>query len=128
MQSNHIEQGGFLSIMKGILITVIVNLSFVLLFSLVIKISLLGVSVIKWVNQFLKIISVFIGVFFTVKESKGFIKGSAVGLFSSVITFLLFALIGGESASFLSFFLDTLFCLIVGGIVGIMAVNRKTQY
>ena len=128
MQSNHIEQGGFLSIMKGILVTVIVNLSFVLLFSLVIKISLLGVNVIKWVNQFLKIISVFVGVFFTVKESKGFIKGCAVGLFSSVITFLLFALIGGESASFLSFFLDTLFCLIIGGIVGIMAVNRKTQY
>ncbi len=125
MGKNRLEQGKLLPLFKGVLLTVILNLALVLAFALIVKVSLMGVNVVKWVNQFLKIISLFVGVFFCVKESKGFIKGLVVGVFSSLITILIFALIGGENHTFLSVVLDTAFCGIVGGIIGVLAVNRN---
>ncbi len=125
MSKNRLEQGKLLPLFKGVLLTVILNLALVLAFAFIVKVSLIGVNVVKWVNQFLKIISLFVGVFFCVEENKGFIKGLAVGVFSSLITILIFALLGGENHTFASIILDTIFCGIVGGIIGVLAVNRN---
>ena len=85
----------------------------------------LGTGVIKAVNQFIKILSVFLGVSVSVRGKMGLVKGIAVGVCSTVITYLLFALIGGEVSFGTVFFIDLLFGLIVGGISGVISVNVK---
>ena len=96
MSQERESENVFLMIMKGVTITVLKTLSLILLFAIVIKVSLLDSSVIKWVNQFLKIVSIFVGVFFSIKGRLGFLKGGLVGLFSTVIIFIVFAFMGGD--------------------------------
>jgi putative membrane protein (TIGR04086 family) len=124
MSKEREENNVFLMILKGVTTTVLVTLSLILLFALVVKVAQLNGSVIKWVNQFLKIISIFIGVFFSVKGSLGLLKGGLIGVFSTVITFIVFAFMGGSISSS-SVIIDSLFGGLTGAIVGIMAVNRK---
>ncbi len=127
MSSKEKHHNSFLMISKGVVSTILVTLICVLLFALVVKISTMPSQVIKWVNQFLKIFALFIGVFFTIKGKVGFIKGGVVGLVSTLITFLLFKLISGQSATFLSVFLECVFCSLIGAIFGVLAVNRKNN-
>lgn len=124
MSQERESENVFLMIMKGVTITVLTTLSLILLFAIVIKVSLLDSSVIKWVNQFLKIISIFVGVFFSIKGRLGFLKGGLVGLFSTVIIFIVFAFMGGDITAG-STIIDSIFGAFIGAIVGVLAVNRK---
>ena len=124
MSQERESENVFLMIMKGDTITVLTTLSLILLFAIVIKVSLLDSSVIKWVNQFLKIISIFVGVFFSIKGRLGFLKGGLVGLFSTVIIFIVFAFMGGDLTAG-STIIDSIFGAFIGAIVGVLAVNRK---
>jgi putative membrane protein (TIGR04086 family) len=124
MRQERESENVFLMIMKGVTITMLTTLSLILLFAIVIKVSLLDSSVIKWVNQFLKIISIFVGVFFSIKGRLGFLKGGLVGLFSTVIIFIVFAFMGGDLTAG-STIIDSVFGAFIGAIVGVLAVNRK---
>ena len=124
MGQERVDDGIFLMILKGITITVLTALSLILLFAIVGKVASLDESLIKWINQFLKTISIFTGVFFSIKGNLGFLKGALVGLFSIIIIFIVFAFMGG-SISTSSVIIDSLFGVIVGAIVGVVAVNRK---
>ena len=125
--SNKDDANVFLMVIKGVTLTVLISLICVLVFALIVKFTSLSYAVIKGVNQFLKIFSIFIGTFFSVKGKLGFVKGALVGLFSTVITLILFSLIGGEGVSQASFFIDTLFGTIIGLVCGVIAVQRKGQ-
>ena len=125
MWSEDSSQNFFLTVIKGVGLTTLVTMICLLIFSLVIRVSYLGASVIKWVNQFLKIFSIFIGVFFSVRGRGGIAKGSVIGGLSTVVTFVIFALISGQKVSALAFTVDTIFGVIIGAIIGIMAVNRR---
>ena len=110
---------------KGVGISVIAMLIGVLVFALIIKIASLSPSVIKPVNQFIKAIALFLGCFFSISGSKGYLKGAVSGLVSVILIYLIFALIGGENLFGLNFFIDLAFGLIVRAISGIISVNIK---
>lgn len=117
--------GFFLSAVKGVGLAVISMLFGVLVFAFIVKLTALSSGAIKAVNQFIKITSVFCGCFFTLKGKAGLIKGVIVGLFSTVIIYLIFALIGGEKVFGTGFLLDMLFGAAIGAVSGIIAVNTR---
>ncbi len=125
MRENSKDRGFIRSIIKGFFTATIVTLIGVLVFAGIVKLAFLSTSVIKAVNQFIKVISVFLGCFFNVKENGGLIKGALIGCFSSLVTYLLFALIGGETQFGLSIIVDMIFMTVIGAISGIIAVNLK---
>jgi len=127
MSYNKNGKSFFTEVLKGIITTVTITLVAVLIFAWIVKTASLGVSVIKAVNQFIKVISIFLGCFFSLSSGKGLIKGAIVGGISAIITYLIFALIGGELVLGVSFIIDLIFCIIVGGICGIISVNVKKQ-
>ena len=127
MQENTQNDNTFSMLLKGVTLTILVTLSCILIFALIVKWAMPSQSVIKGINQFLKIFSIFIGVFFSIRGRLGFLKGGLVGLFSTVLTFVLFALVGGEKVSVGAFFIDCVFGLIVGAVCGVIAVNRKDK-
>ena len=123
---SEVKEAGFIKqIIKGLLTSVIITLIGVLIFAFIVKIAVLNGSVIKAVNQFIKILSVFLGCLVSVRRNGGLIKGALVGLLFSVIIYLIFALFGGGISFGASFFLDLFFTSIIGAISGIISVNVK---
>ncbi len=116
-----------LSVLKGVVITLLAVLVGVLIFALIVKLAMLSNGVIKAVNQFIKAVAIFIGCLSSIMGNKGLIKGALVGLFGTVLTFLVFALFGGEISFGLSFFIDIIFGSILGAISGVVAVNVRSK-
>ena len=109
---------------RGVSLAIIVCRAAVLIFALVIQFTGLPESVIMPVNQFIKVLAIFIGCFFSLRGSKGWLKGGLVGLIAGGLTFLLFALLGGFPSG-LRILWDLLFCVGVGILSGIISVNLK---
>jgi putative membrane protein (TIGR04086 family) len=127
MQAERNKGGFFSSIIRGTLFSVITALIGVLVFALVVKLLCLNSSAVKIVNQFLKVVSIFLGCVFSITESKGLIKGALIGGLSAIIIYLLFALIGGGVKFSGLIIIDVIFSVIVGGLMGIIAVNVKKR-
>lgn len=122
MEENH---GFFRSVIKGALTACVLMLVFVLVFALVVKITTISSSVIKVVNQFIKLLAIFTACSFFVKGERGLIKGAGVGLISGALIHLLFALFGGGTGFNFPLVLDLIFTTLIGGISGILSVNFK---
>ena len=112
-------------LLKGVCTALITTLVGILLFSIIVKVASLNTTVIKVVNQFIKLLSVFLGCFFSVKGEKGFIKGLTIGVLATLITYLLFSLIGGQKFFSLALLIDLLFGIAIGTVSGIVTVNVK---
>lgn len=121
-----ISESGFIkSTLKGVLVSVVFILAAILLFALFIGVFDFSYSVIKPVNQVIKVCSVFLGALLCVRKDKGIIKGALIGLLSTVAAYAVFALMGGEGLFGTGFFLDLMFLSIIGALSGIISVNVK---
>ena len=115
------SQNGFLlQTFKGIIISVLITLISVLIFAFVLSVTNLSDKVIKPINQTIKLVSVFLGCLFAVRNSGYFIKGGLIGLFSAILSILLFALLSGSVASFLGVIIDVVFGALFGVISGML--------
>lgn len=114
------------NMIKGVLIAVLIAMCGILFLSLLAKLFDLSDGAIKGINQAIKILSVYIGVMYSVKGEKGFLQGLIVGLFFTVVLYLVFIIISGE-ITVKSFFTDILCGGIIGLISGIISVNIKRK-
>ena len=119
------ENGFFRSVIKGVFSTIIITLVSVLIFGVVIKFATLNGGVIKAVNQFIKMVSIFLGCMISVRGNAGLLKGGLTGILSTVAVYLIFSVLCGETNFGLAFILDLIFGLIIGAISGIISVNTK---
>ncbi len=120
--------GAFIKeIIKGVCTAVIVALLSVLIFAFIVKLACLGNSVIKAVNQFIKVIAIFLGCTFGIKNGLGLIKGMLIGGISCMITGLVFSLCQVGSGLNAGFIIDLIFTAVIGGICGIIVVNVKKK-
>ncbi len=117
----------FFNITKGTLTAVCVSLILVLVFAFLLKFTNIPESTIMPVNQVIKGLSIFIGVFVGLKKSKelGLLNGLLIGLFYTIIAFLIFACLGGVFKLDITFLTDILFGGVMGAICGIICVNLK---
>ena len=116
----------FLESVKTAGLAVIFSLVSILIFAGVVYISNINTATIKIVNQFIKVITIAIAGLIKINGSKGILKGALAGFFYAVLIHLIFMLIGEGSFNG-SFWLDLLFTSVIGGIVGIIAVNVKDK-
>lgn len=115
----------FSNIIKGSLTTIIITLLSVLIFAGIVKFAVLGDGVIKAVNQFIKIIAIFLGCAIFVRGKMGLIKGAIIGTLATIITYLLFSIFGGDISVNGKFILDIIFTAIIGAISGVISLNIK---
>lgn len=116
---------GVLQVVKATLAAVVFSLVFVLVFTLIIQLASVGSGVIKPVNQIFKIIAIAVGGMLFIRGEKGYLKGAAAGLATVLVSYLLFAVIGGSFAVRWTFVLEILLGAASGAITGIIAVNVK---
>lgn len=119
------SKNGFIQVFRGVITAVLITLVGVLLFALVLHLTDLGDGVIRPVNQIIKLLSIFFGVFLSVYEDKFFVKGGLIGLLSTLFTFLIFALISGGAVFGWGFLIDLVFGFLMGSISGLITMRVK---
>ena len=115
-------------ILRGSCIAVSISLMLILLFALVIKFLNINENWILPVNQLIKIISIFLGVysiFNSINNSRGFVKGAALGMMYTILAYGVFSMLAGKLAFTLTSLTDMLFGGVIGGICGIIVVNIR---
>lgn len=119
----------FASVLKGALFALSFSLIAILIFAFLLRFIAIPDSAIKPVNQVIKILSVFFGVFMGLKKSKemGLISGLVIGLLYTIIAFVAFSILDGGFSFSISLINDLLFGSITGAICGIIAVNFRKK-
>lgn len=116
-----------LDVIKTVVIAVLISMVLVLVFALIVKATDLNDTVIGYVDQGIKIVSVLAATLIGFRRGGkgGWLKGLLSGLLYVVTSFLVFAAISGDfSVSELSW-ADVLLGAVVGLICGVIAVNVK---
>ena len=119
------EKGTVLQILTAAAVSVLLVMAGVLLFAGAIRLFSLPTSAVRPVNQFIKTVGLFLGCVFTLKGSRGALKGLLAGIVAALVLILVFAVAGKNFPSFSSAALDLLLFAAVGLISGIVAVNVK---
>ena len=119
----------FLAIIKSCLLGLISTLIGVVLLAVVLKFTDLSTSVISWINNIIKAISIFI-VVASLKRMSGeklLLKAIFAGVLYAVLSFVVFSVLNGSFSFNLSFVYDLLFSVIVAVIASIILnlFNRK---
>lgn len=111
---------------KGIIVAMLISLGLIVLFAFCLKWFMIPDAFILPITLVIKMISVVIGSIIAVKgDSKGLVKGVLFGLIYIVFAFIIFSFLAKSFHFGLSFLLDILSASLLGGIVGIIKVNRK---
>lgn len=117
----------FVHVLKGAFIALGVSLVGVLIFAFLLKFTSISDSVINPVNQVIKAVSIFLGVFLGLRKQKemGLVSGLLIGLCFTIVAFLTFSILDGHFAFDRTLLNDVIFGTIMGAICGIICVNIK---
>ena len=114
-------------LLKGTLVSLCISLILVLVFAFLLKFTNIPDTAILPVNQVIKGVSIFLGVFIGMRKSRemGLICGLLIGICFTILAFLIFSLLSGNFAVDLTLFIDMIFGAVIGAICGIISVNIK---
>lgn len=112
-------------VLKAVFAAVLFSLALVLIFTVIIQLFSLPLTVVKPVNQVLKILAIAAGGLIFIRGEKGLIKGVIHGLSSVVLTYLIFSLISMSFSVSWLFIVEILVGAVAGAISGVIAVNIK---
>ena len=118
-----------MGILKGTLIALCVSLSLILIFAFLLKFTNIPDSAITPINQVIKGVSIFLGVFIGLKKAKelGLVSGLLIGLIYTLLAFIVFSILAGNFTFNLTLLTDMIFGAVIGAICGIICVNIKKK-
>ena len=124
---NNEKSGRLISLVKGVCAGLCVAMVSILLFAFVLRFTNVSDKLITPVNQVIKGVSIFFGVFVGLGKLKknGLLYGLLIGLLFTVVAFLVFSLLDGTFCFDRTFLNDLIFGSIIGAICGIICVNLK---
>ena len=114
-------------VIKGVLISLVCSIVFVLIFAFVLRQFYLSNKVIKPVIIIIKVVVILIGCILSIKPPKGFLKGGIIGLFATILEHVLFLIISTNISFGLSFIIDIVLGVVMGVISGIISSNLKKE-
>ena len=119
-----------LTIIKCCLIGIIVTLIGIVIFAIILKFADLSSTIINYVNDIIKVFSIFIMVMCIKRKSgdKLLFKALLSGALYAILTYIIFSILNSGFNFNLSFLYDLLFAVIVSAIVSVIIniLNRKT--
>ncbi len=119
------QSNGFFQIIKGVGVALAFSLLTAIVFAVLLSVSPLPDKVIYPVNQTLKVLAVAIGALLFVREEKGLIKGGAIGLLFTALSYLTFSAVGGDFSLSWLIFGELFLALFTGCVCGALAVNMR---
>ncbi len=127
LKSEKQNSTAWLAIAKGVVCGLCVSLVGILLFAFILRFSSISDKVIAPVNEVIKGVSIFFGVFVGLRKYKkmGLLNGILIGFLFTVVAFLVFSLLDGTFSFDRTLLNDIVFGSIIGAICGIICVNLK---
>ena len=127
LKSEKQSSSAWLAIAKGVVCGLCVSLVGILLFAFILRFSSISDKVIAPVNEVIKGVSIFFGVFVGLRKYKkmGLLNGILIGFLFTVVAFLVFSLLDGTFSFDRTLLNDIVFGRIIGAICGIICVNLK---
>lgn len=121
------KSGFALGILKGSLISLCFSLIGILIFAFILRFTSISDKLILPINEVIKGISVFLGIFIGFKKEKkmGLLGGFVIGVIYTIIAFLAFSTLNGNFIFDRTLLNDLIFNSILGAICGIICVNLK---
>lgn len=122
------NKGGMgLAVLKGVVVGLCVALVGILIFAFILRFTSISDKLILPVNQVIKGVSIFFGVFVGMKKFKemGLITGLSIGVGFTILAFLVFSILDGAFVFDKTLLNDTIFGAVFGSICGIICVNLK---
>ena len=111
--------------LRGAIVAISISLVLILLFALLIRFFGISDNLIMPINQIIKILSIFFGVFLALKDhaQNGLVKWLIICVVYTLIAYITFSILSGYFKLSLSLLYDILFGGIIGAISGIISVN-----
>ena len=117
----------FFQILKGAFLALAFSFLFAVVFASVLQFTVLPDKVIYPVNQTVIVLAVCLGTLLFVRGEKGFIKGGAIGLIFTALSFLAFSALGGDFSLTWLIFCEVFLALFAGVVSGAVAVNLRSR-
>lgn len=125
MSNTAVKRSNSGEIIRGGLLSFVFATILVLIFSLIVKLTNMSAGAVPVVNQVIKILSVFLGIFLSLKSrEKCWLKGILAAILFAVLSFVVFSLLAG-SFNWGGFGIDLAIDAVVGAIAGIICGLRK---
>ncbi|MEG2015080.1 MAG: TIGR04086 family membrane protein [Clostridia bacterium] len=109
---------------KGAFVAFLFSTVFVLILALIAKLFNVSDKLLPIINQVLKVISVFVATLLCVKKGKPLLKAVFLAVLYSVISLIVFFILGGEFA-FGSFALDFGLSIVFAGLASIIVAKKS---
>lgn len=115
------------AVSKGSLCALCISLVLILAFAFLLKFTNIPESAITPINQVIKGVSIFFGVFIGLRKIKelGLFSGLLIGFIYIMLAFVIFSILNGGFSFDLTLLTDIIFGAVIGGICGIICVNIK---
>ncbi len=117
--------GEIFSVATGVLFSLLCSLFLAVVFASVLRFCSLSQKWVYPVNQGIKVISLAVGIFSCIRGEKGWLKGGAVGLFFTMLSYLTFSAIGGDFSLSWLILAEVFLGVFSGALCGIIAVNLR---
>ena len=97
LKTSKSANGMFLCVLKGVLVGLCVAMVGILLFAFILRFTNVSDKIIAPVNQVIKGVSIFFGVFVSLKKHRemGLLNGFLIGFLFTIVAFLVFSLLDG---------------------------------
>ena len=125
MRNEMMNGDGVFSIVKAVLLSLAVSLLASVVFAVILRATSWERNVIYPVNQIVKVVSIALGALVFVRGEKGWLKGGAVGLLFTALSYLAFSALGGDFSLSWLIFVEVGVAFLAGALSGILAVNLK---
>lgn len=115
------------SLIKGIVTAILITLIGMLIMAAAIVFIGMSDTLIRALNQVLKILSVTLGTYLTVKRGgeRGLITGAGIGAVYSLAGYLLFIFLGGNTFNITSLLGEMTICVAAGALTGAVCANLR---
>ena len=124
MRNENSFNEGF-SIVKGVAFAMAVSLLAAIVLAVLLRGGFLSNVIIYPINQAVKSVALALGTLLFIRGEKGLLKGVAVALLFTGVSYLAFSAIGNDFSLSWLILAELALAAIVGGISGLLAVNLK---
>lgn len=123
------KQGKASWLWKGTAVSVGATVVLVIVFAVIIGLTDMEDSLIRIINQGIKVLAVFLGVYAAVEKGSdsAIRRGIVIGLVYMGVGLLLYALLSGQPMTVLSYLMDVLMGVAAGGLSGMMIGSMQSK-
>ena len=125
MQNETVTGNGFFQILKGVGFALGFSFLAVIILANILRFTPMPDKVIYPVNQTVKVVAILLGSLIFIRGEKGFLKGVAIALIFTALSYLTFSAMGGNFSLSWLIFAELALATLAGVVGGAIAVNLR---